>query len=364
MHRVRWVLLGFVALLLAADLWQLRTPPPITLPERQVVRTTNPKIGIHTRLGGIGDAAFIQQSLTMVREMGAPWVVELFPWAYIQPRSRYGYDWYGSDLIVQHAQQQGLSLIARLDIVPQWARPVGTNDRYLDPDRYADYAAFVVAFAKRYYPFGVRHLVIWNEPNLTFEWGQRPPDPGAYTALLKVVYPQVKAAVPEMQILVAGLSPGPDLGGGAARMDDLRYLASLYNAGAAPFFDGLSVHTYGARRPPEDLPRPEEVNFRRVELHRAIMEQHGDQRKPVFITEGGWNDSQRWAGGVLPSQRVRWTLAAYELAQSWDWLAAMCLWQFQLPQATHTYHDNWTFVAPDGTPKAIYLAVQERYVLR
>ncbi|KPV49304.1 alpha-amylase, partial [Kouleothrix aurantiaca] len=39
------------------------------------------------------------------------------------------------------------------------------------------------------------------------------------------------------------------------------------------------------------------------------------------------------------TERLRWTLQAYEMARSWDWLAAMCLWQFGTPWATHTYQD-------------------------
>ena len=85
----------------------------------------------------------------------------------------------------------------------------------------------------------------------------------------------------------------------------------------------------------------------------------GDSKKQVIITEGGWNDSLRWANAVLPSQRLRWTVDAYAMAQGWNWLAAMCLWQFATPWSTHTYQDNWSFVAADGTPKAIYWAVRE-----
>src|SRR6185436_11159746 len=100
-----------------------------------------------------------------------------------------------------------LNVVARLDFVPPWARPANTSDRYLDPDHYAAYADYVVAFAKRYAPLGVHHLIIWNEPNLRFEWGNRPPDPEAYAALLTVVDQRVKAEVPDALIMVAGLSP-------------------------------------------------------------------------------------------------------------------------------------------------------------
>jgi hypothetical protein len=37
----------------------------------------------------------------------------------------------------------------------------------------------------------------------------------------------------------------------------------------------------------------------------------------------------------------------------------VCMWQFATPWSARTYQDNWSFAAPDGTPKAIYWAVQE-----
>ena len=87
------------------------------------METRNPLIGVHTRLNGYSDEGYTQHTLEQVREMGASWIVELFPWAYVQPRSRYGYDWAGADMIVEHASRQGLKIIARIDIVPEWARP-------------------------------------------------------------------------------------------------------------------------------------------------------------------------------------------------------------------------------------------------
>jgi hypothetical protein len=345
--------------LLAVEFWGLRTPPRLHLPEQQQVETNNPKIGVHTRLAGVADEGYIAQSLRQVREMGASWIVELFPWVYVQPRSRYGFDWNGADMIIAHARRQGLTVVARLDIVPQWARPPGTSDRYLDPEHYTDYADYVVAFLQRYRPYGVRHIIIWNEPNLAVEWGQRPPNPEAYAALLKVVYPRAKAAVPDAILIAGALSPHPEPGANDQSMNDILYMDRFYQAGAAAYFDMWAVHSYGYYSPHDARPDPATVNFRRVELMHDELLALGDGAKPLIITEGGWNDSLRWTAAVRPSQRLRWTVGAYELAQQWDWLAAVCLWQFGMPQSTHTYRDNWNFVAPDGTPKAIYWAVQE-----
>jgi polysaccharide biosynthesis protein PslG len=346
-------------LLISLQFLQQRIPRPLDLPPQQQVRTSNPLVGVHTRLTGIGDESYIRRSLELVREMGASWVVELFPWAYVQPRSRYGYDWAGADMVINHAHRQGLKIVARLDLVPAWARPPFTTDRYLEPAHYEDYANYVAAFAARYAELGVQHIIIWNEPNLRFEWGERPPDPGAYAALLKVVYPRVKAVAPEAIIIAGALSPGSSLEDGQARMDDMQYLASLYDAEAGPFFDMWAVHAYGGQLPPDDPPAPEKVNFRRIELVRALMDRFGDAGKPMIITEGGYNDHPRWVAAVRPVDRIRWTLATYEQARNYPWLVAVGLWQFGTPFSTRSYSDNWNFVAPDLTPRSIYYAVRE-----
>jgi polysaccharide biosynthesis protein PslG len=350
-------LLGLV--LAAATLAQFlapRLPRSLELPPQQTVQTRNPKVGVHTRLAGVADERYVRDTLAQVREMGASWIVELFPWSYVQPRSRYGFDWNGADMIMGHARQQGLRVIARLDLVPPWARPQRSSDRQLDPERYGDYAAYAAAFARRYAPQGLREIVVWNEPNLRFEWGSPPPDPGAYAALLKVVYPAVKAAAPEVRVLAGALSPGgaiPD-----ARMDDLAFLDGMLDAGAGPFFDGLAAHLYGAQRPPGEPPAPERVNFRRYELYAELLARYR-LAPPILVTEGGYNDNPRWSGAVRPSQRLRWTVDTYRWAQGDARLEAVALWQFGTPSAQGTYQDSYSFVAPDGTPKAIYYAVQE-----
>ncbi|PWH20963.1 MAG: hypothetical protein DDG58_00170, partial [Ardenticatenia bacterium] len=150
------------------------------------VRTTNPKIGVHTRLTDEVEAAKIRRTLEMVREMGARWIVEYFPWAYIEPLPGLQ-DWKHADLVIDHAVHQGLTVIARLGMVPQWARPTGSVSSFLNEEHYPDFAHFVGDFVSRYNG-RVHYIIIWNEPNLSLEWGFRPVSPDAYTRLLKMAY--------------------------------------------------------------------------------------------------------------------------------------------------------------------------------
>jgi hypothetical protein len=93
------------------------------------------------------------------------------------------------------------------------------------------------------------------------------------------------------------------------------------------------------------------------------MVEEGDADKPIFITEGGWNDHPRWTRAVKPAQRIQYTLQAYQMAQEWDWCQAIVLWAFRYPWAAHSYLDYFTFVTPDFEPKPIYLEVQQRHAL-
>ncbi len=344
---------------LVAGLFGLRLPQPPPgrpPPPPQVVETANPKLGLHTRLADEPSPARIARTLAMVRAMGAPWIVELFPWAYHEPEPG-RYDWSHADLVVEQARQQGLRVIARLDIVPAWARPAGSSTRYLDEEHYADYARYVAAFARRYRG-RVEHLVIWNEPNLAFEWGGRPPDPAAYAALLRVVYPAVKEANPEAVVLAAGLAPTVEPPEGGRAYNDLLYLQALYDAGAGASFDALAAHAYGRTAPFSQPPDPARVNFRRVELLYRVMERNGDAEKKVYITEAGWNDHPRWVHAVRPAQRITYTLEACRWSETQDWLDLLAFWQFGMPWGGSSFQVYYTFVAQDFTPRPIYLEVQ------
>lgn len=349
------LLLVLAALGLAVARWVNRTAVP--LGPQQTVRTANPKMGVHTRLTDEVEPWKIKRTLEMVREMGAPWVVEYFPWAYVE-ESRGRYNWVHADLVVDHASRQGLTLIARLGFVPEWARPRDTTPLYLDEERFVDFADFAARFVQRY-AGKVNYVIIWNEPNLSLEWGYTPVDAKKYAALLRTVYPAVKAANPEVQVLAGALAPTLAAPGSPDGVNDLVYLQELYDAGAAPYFDILAIHSYGWYFDPDEPAAPDLINFRRAELLREIMVANGDAAKPAIITEAGWNDHPRWTRAVRPAQRIVYTLRAYEIAQTeWPWLEALCFWAFRYPWDARSYQDYYTFVRTDFEPKPIYTEVQ------
>jgi hypothetical protein len=306
----------------------------------------------------------IQHSLQMAREMGATTIVEFFPWAYIESEEGH-YGWEHSDLIVDHARIQGLDVIARLGMVPEWAQPEPDPEKdfyslnYLTPDYYASFAEFVEAFAG-HYQGKINKIIIWNEPNLSFEWGYQPVDPQNYIDLLKVVAAAARKGNPEITILAGALSPTLEPVGSQFGMNDLDYLSALYEGGAQEYFDALAVHSYGLERPALDPPSPDVLNFRRIELVRQIMIENGDSAKPIYITESGWNDHPRWSRGVKPAQRISNTIDSLKFTeQNWPWVNNLCLWVLRYPAPFHSYPDNFALVGPDFMPRPIYYELQD-----
>ncbi|MCY3833604.1 MAG: beta-galactosidase [Chloroflexi bacterium] len=334
----------------------------VPLGEQQIVETANRQVCVHTLLENEVQEAKIKRSLVLARELGAATIVQFFPWAYYEPQ-RGRFSWDGADRIISHANRQGLRVIARLGLVPEWARPNGadkpTTLNYLPAESFDDFARYAAAFARRYAE-SVAAVIIWNEPNLSFEWGYRLVDPGAYVRLLRAAYGQIKAANSNMLVLAGALAPTLEGAGSAAGLNELDYLTAMYQDGAREIFDALAIHTYGFRDAPAAEPAPQRLNFRRAELLRDIMVAHGDADKRVFVTESGWNDHPRWSGAVRPSRRTAYTIQAFEfVAANWTWLENLCVWALRFPADLLSHPDNFTLVSADFKRKPIYYALQD-----
>ena len=357
MRRGKTGLLLLVALLAGAPVY-----PLVDLGPQQTVHSVNPKMGIHTRLTDEVEPWKIKRTLEMVREMGATWIVEYFPWAYYEPSPGH-FDWTHADLVVDHARRQGLTVIARLGFVPEWARPdpeeQPTTFTYLDETHYAAFAEYVRAFVE-HFRGRVDRIVIWNEPNISLEWGYRPVDAAGYTSLLRAVYRLAKSANPDVVVLGGALAPTLAPIGDPEGMNDLDYLRRMLAAGAGEAMDGLAVHAYGWQHPADAPADPAVVNLARTELLHQLLVEAGYVDMPIYITEGGWNDHPRWTKAVQPAQRAASSLRAYQKAlDEWPWCEAVVLWAFRFPRPANTYQDYFTFVTTDFTPKPIYFTVQQ-----
>ncbi|HHW87818.1 MAG TPA: hypothetical protein GX400_16630 [Chloroflexi bacterium] len=295
-------------------------------PQPILAQTPAPEVGMHVARG---DAAHMQAA----RAAGGRFVVVVFSWRDIEPVPNYLY-WETPDATLRAADFAGIQVVARLDRPPQWALDAESPTPW-DLDAYATFTQKVAAR----YGDRLAGVIVWNEPNLALEWHAETPSAADYAVMLQRVYPAIKAVAPELPVLAAGLAF--TIGDDVTAVNDLAYLSALYDAGAGAYFDVLAAHPYGFGRPPAEDPAPDRLNFRRLELHRAIMEQNGDNDKPIWITEMGWRTSapdfaDRWQVVTLAQQRD-YTLAALDLGATYPWLQRMALWELTAAEDDYGY---------------------------
>jgi hypothetical protein len=143
----------------------------------------------------------------------------------------------------------------------------------------------------------------------------------------------------------------------------------MYQAGAGSYFDVLSANAFGLGYPPEDRPHPNVLNFRRVELQRAIMERYGDADKPIWINEYGWNAPPAsfpehlliW-GRATEAQQADYTVRGIAWARAhWPWLGVVNVWYFRqagdVPPDRAAYY--FAVVDPEFNPRPVYHALRQ-----
>jgi len=331
----------------------------------------SPDYGIHVFMWWKPDTAL--RDIGLVQDMGFRWVKQKFPWREIEGIEKGQFDWYRTDYIVSEVEKAGLKLLVRLDQQPYWAEPADNQwQPNGPPGDMQDFADFCGAVAARYRG-RIGAYQVWNEPNLSREWGNRPPDPAAYTRLLAACYTAIKAADPGAIVISAGLAPtGTD---SAEAVPDLAFLQGMYDAGAAAYFDVLGVNAPGYKAPPELDPSAavaEEYGggrwfaFRHVEDARALMVANGDARKQVAILEMGWtldevNPAYAWHA-VDEATQADYLVRAYQYASRYwqPWIGLMTTiyiadWEWT-PQDEQWW---WAIVLPDGTPRQAYYALRD-----
>lgn len=216
------------------------------------------------------------------------------------------------------AASQGIKTILIIRDTPLWAQKVyGHSCGAVKPDKLGVFAVFMKDLVARYSvpPFNVKYWEIGNEPDVDPSlvdadslfgcWGDLS-DPyyggGYYAEMLKVVYPAIKSADPQANVLNGGLLLDCDPSNPPAGKDckSALFLKGMLEAGAADYFDILSYHGYpyyhGSWETVETAgtwrARGGYVMGKLAYL-REILNAYGVQ-KPIFLTEGSltcpeWN---------------------------------------------------------------------------
>lgn len=349
------------------------TPSQDSTPERVSRSFASPDYGIQAFLWW--DPNVAQRDLETINDLEFNWVKQSFAWRDIETIEKGKFDWYRPDLIVDMVEEAGLDLLVRIDRQPFWSQeedwPPLEN---APPADLQDFANFCGILAERYRG-RIAAYQVWNEPNLTREWGEKPPNPAEYTELLKVCYQAIKEADPQAIVVSAGLAPtGTGL---PLAIPDTEFLKGMYEAGAGDYFDVLGINAPGYKAPPEVSPEEGENNpeygggrwfvFRHAEDMREIMEANGDVDKQVSILELGWttdefNPDYAWHA-VTEELQADYLVRAYDYAaENWQpWIGPIFTIYIADPAWTAEGNEQWWWAVtyPDGSKRLAYKALQD-----
>jgi len=244
-------------------------------------------------------------------ESGAYWVrTAPFEWDRIEPQrtTPASYDWQQVDeASLQNAYNNGLAVLGTVLFTPGWAQKYpGSACGPIAAGQLDRYAAFMSALVKRYKdpPYSVKFWELGNEPDMTVtyqrrgygcwgEAGEATFGGRAYGEMLKAVYPAIKAADPQAQVVIGGLllecDPAhPPAGTSCA---SARFLEGILDVGAGGAFDAVSYHGYahwdGADAIDENNPYWQArggVVLGKARYLREVLGRYGVD-KPLMLTE-------------------------------------------------------------------------------
>jgi hypothetical protein len=208
-----------------------------------------------------------QEGVIQLRQTDTAWVrgFELV-WSDLEPNSAADAWTLPADLVsqIEVARADGFEPILTVRSTPIWAQ------KYTEPEyffcgpimetEFDDFANFLVE-ALDQFPLTaeIKYLEVWNEADVAWEdvagdriwggcWGEKTDldfyGGDYYAAMLQVVYPVVKAAYPNVQILLGGLQMecDPDMVG--ATCTSTRFFDGILEGGGGAYFDGISFHAY------------------------------------------------------------------------------------------------------------------------
>lgn len=213
--------------------------------------------GVNAHLLWLTDPAERAEECHWIAAVGIGRVRFGLQWQIVQKGPGAPFDFSFYDKIMDETASQGLTVLPIIDSPPKWANPVW--------EHLEEYGRFVEATVSRYGD-RIPDIEVWNEINLRREF-----TPELYLEVLKTAYTAAKRANQNVRVLFSGTA-------GVA----LDFLNRIYELGGASFFDAVNVHPYCQPRAPEGYVPGELDNLR------ILMAKHGDDLKPVIISELGW----------------------------------------------------------------------------
>lgn len=220
------------------------------------------------------------------------------PWASIESSGDGDYDFSSVDPVVEETARRGIRLMPTIYDSPAWLTyrrtelPIWSNYAL---DKWKDLLRALVA---RYGTGGeywsenpdapeqpVLDWQIWNEPNIRYF--ASPVSPRHYGRLMKVSAATIRDEDPEARVVLGGLYGSPPRNTG---IDAAPFLRRLYKVkGFRKSFDVAAIHPYAVNT---------RQSLARVFPLRRVLDRHGNNGRPMFITELGWGSDSSTKFGM------------------------------------------------------------------
>lgn len=293
------------------------------------------------------------------------WAREFVSWEAAEPRPGQYDEYYLNNVrgAVRGFAARGIKTVLVVFVTPAWAAgPRGSG--LAAPGDAGAYGRFAAHLARTVPQLGA--IEIWNEQDEGDFW-RGSPEPGAYAALLRAAYPQIKAANPNVTVITGGMVG-----------NNYAYLSDVYANGGGGSFDAVGVHTDTAclltspaeyyREPNGRVGRYSFTGYR--EVH-DVMTANGDGGKGVWMTEIGWNTGSRKpnscrsgavagtrAEGVSEKTQAKFLTLAYRCLEA-DPYVKVALW-FSLQDVGRGagYGDHLGLIRTGGKRKPAFKAMR------
>ena len=290
----------------------------------------------------------IRRAIRLIAEAGVQWIRTGVGWPSLEPEQDQINEaaLQRQDAILEEAADCGLKCYMQLLATPKWASTGPDQERFWayapkDLERWRRYVRYM---AERY-AARIEFWEVWNE--MDWEFWESPLED--FVPLLKVAHEEIKRANPECRVVLGGLSTD-----GLHSWDNPRALENalqrLYDAGAGPYFDILSIHPYA-----EDVDIGFRQSIEKINTAYGVMRRNGDGHKRIWITELGMSTN----GHSLEEQRaylqqVFSILPLHPMVDKLFWYNFRCIGEDPADR-----EHNFGIVNHDFSPRPAYEALKQ-----
>lgn len=298
----------------------------------------------------------VDVALDTMQSLGVTQVRIFVPWRAVEPAPGV-YNWTEVDKVVDAAYERGIAVLGAVTSTPTWASDV-QDSAYGAPRNPQDFGSFMGALAERYgagegdpETARISAYEIWNEPQSFVFWNPRP-DPAAYTELLKAGYTAVKEVDPTGTVVGGVVTAGLSWGG--VNINPVEFVQTMYESGAAGYFDALSYHPYNYDWKFGDGFGNEISAVGQLQAMQALMEQYGDGDKEVWTSEYGLPTSY-----VSEAQQAEFIGDFMDTWSELDGVGPQFIYSLvDRNSASTEVEDTWGLFRDDYTPKQAAAVVQ------